>query len=142
MDDRTKRLDKMPAKLRVIVPEARLRLDVEVRPKYGCRTCEKTGADNVAGIVQAPAPAHLIEGGLPTEALVADVIVSKHADHCPLYRQSQIPCQACLRHDARSGVKIERSTLARRAEGARFQHDGSAREPSSCCPCTTICSIC
>ncbi|MCX7137607.1 MAG: IS66 family transposase [Proteobacteria bacterium] len=94
-EDRTKRLDKMPAKLRVIV---------EVRPKYGCRTCEKTGADNVAGVVQAPAPAHLIEGGLPTEALVADVIVSKHADHQPLYRQSQIW--------ARSGVKIERSTMA------------------------------
>ena len=94
-EDRTKRLDKMPAKLRVLV---------EVRPKYGCRTCERTGADDVAGIVQAPAPAHLIEGGLPTEALVADVIVSKHADHQPLYRQSQIW--------ARSGVKIERSTLA------------------------------
>ena len=94
-EDRTKRLDKQPAKLRVIV---------EVRPKYGCRTCERTGADDVAGVVQAPAPAHLIEGGLPTEALVADVIVSKHADHQPLYRQSQIM--------GRSGVKIERSTLA------------------------------
>ena len=94
-EDRAKRLDKVPAKVRVIV---------EVRPKYGCRTCEQTGADEVAGIVQAPAPAHLIEGGLPTEALVADVVVSKHADHLPLYRQSQIL--------ARHGVKIERSTLA------------------------------
>ena len=53
---------------------------------------------------QAPAPARLIEGGLPTEALVADVVVSKYADHLPLYRQSQIL--------ARHGVRIERSTLA------------------------------
>ena len=94
-EDVSKRLDKQPAKLTVTV---------ERRPKYGCRTCEKTGADEVAGIIQAPAPAHLIEGGLPTEALVADVVVSKHADHLPLYRQSQTL--------ARSGVTIERSTLA------------------------------
>jgi transposase len=94
-EDVSKRLDKQPAKLTVIVTK---------RPKYACRDCEKTGADEVAGIIQAPAPARLIEGGLPTERLVADVVVSKFADHLPLYRQSQIL--------ARSGVKIERSTLA------------------------------
>jgi transposase len=91
----SKRLDKAPAKLIVVVMR---------RPKLACRSCEKTGADEVAGIIQAPAPARLIEGGLPTERLVADVVVSKFADHLPLYRQSQIL--------ARSGVKIERSTLA------------------------------
>ena len=94
-EDVSKRLDKVRAKMRVLV---------ERRPKYGCRTCEKTGADEVAGIIQAPAPAHLIEGGLPTEAFVADVVVSKHADHIPLYRQSQIL--------ARDRVIIERSTMA------------------------------
>jgi transposase len=40
---------------------------------------------------------------LPTEALVADVLVSKYADHLPLYRQSQIL--------ARDGVDVDRSTL-------------------------------
>jgi hypothetical protein len=55
-------------------------------------------------VIQAPAPARLIVGGLPTEALVAQVVVSKHADHLPLYRQGQIL--------ARQGVEIERSTLA------------------------------
>lgn len=94
-EDTSRRLDKIPAKVRVLVTR---------RPKYACRSCEKTGADEVAGIIQAPAPARLIPGGLPTEALVADVVVSKHADHLPLYRQSQIL--------ARHGVKIERSTLA------------------------------
>jgi transposase len=94
-EDVSKRLDKVPAKVRVIVTR---------RPKYACRTCEKTGADEVVGIIQAPAPARLVEGGLSTEAFVADVVVSKYADHQPLYRQSQIL--------ARQGVKIERSTLA------------------------------
>ena len=49
--------------------------------KYACRSCEKAGVDDVVGIVQAPAPARLIEGGIQTEALVADVLVSKYADH-------------------------------------------------------------
>ena len=87
-EDRTKRLDIIPAQFRVIVT---------VRPKYACRTCE-------AGVVQALAPAHLIEGGLPTEALIAHVLVGKYADHLPLYRQAQIY--------ARSGVDLDRSTLA------------------------------
>jgi transposase len=94
-EDLSKRLDKQPARLTVVVTR---------RPKLACRTCEKTGADEVAGIIQAPAPARLIEGGLPTERLIADVVVSKFADHLPLYRQSQIM--------ARSRVFIERSTLA------------------------------
>jgi len=87
-EDTSQRLDKIPAKIRVIVTR---------RPKYACRTCTD-------GVVQAPAPPRLVEGGLPTEAFVADVIVSKYADHQPLYRQSQ----NLARHD----VPIERSTLA------------------------------
>jgi hypothetical protein len=55
-------------------------------------------------VVQAPAPARLIEGGLPTEATVAQVLVSKFADHLPLYRQAQIY--------ARQGIALDRSTLA------------------------------
>src|SRR6516162_7565728 len=73
-EDTSRRLDKIPAKVRVIITR---------RPKYACRKCTD-------GVVQAPAPPRLIEGGLLTEALVADVVVSKHADHLPLYRQAQI----------------------------------------------------
>jgi len=87
-EDCTERLDIVPAQLRVIVT---------VRPKYACRACTD-------GVTQAPAPAHLIEGGLPTEGAIAHVLVSKYADHLPLYRQSRIL--------ARSGVEIHRSTLA------------------------------
>src|SRR4051794_34819350 len=87
-EDRSQRLDVVPAKYQVIVTR---------RPKYACRTCQ-------AAVVQAPAPARLIEGGLPTERLVAHVVVAKYADHCPLYRQAQIL--------ARQGITIDRSVLA------------------------------
>ena len=41
---------------------------------------------------------------MPTEATVAQVLVSKYADHLPLYRQAQIY--------ARQGIDLDRSTLA------------------------------
>src|ERR1700726_524651 len=87
-EDKSERLDMVPAQFRVLVT---------IRPKYGCRSCED-------GVIQAPAPARLIEGGLPTEATVAQVLVSKYADHLPLYRQAQIY--------ARQSVNLDRSTLA------------------------------
>jgi transposase len=87
-EDVAERLDIVPAQFRVLVVR---------RPKYACRTCEDV-------VVQAAAPARLIEGGLPTEATVAQVLVSKYADHLPLYRQAQIY--------ARQGVNLDRSTLA------------------------------
>ena len=55
-------------------------------------------------MVQAPAPPRIVEGGLPTEALIAQVLVAKYADHLPLYRQAQIY--------ARQGIELDRSTLA------------------------------
>jgi transposase len=42
------------------------------------------------GVRQAAAPGRLIEGGLPTEASVAQVLVSKYVDDPRLYRQAQI----------------------------------------------------
>ncbi|WP_405052303.1 transposase [Sinorhizobium sp. 8-89] len=43
-------------------------------------------------MVQALAPAHIIEGGLPTERLAAYITVSKYADGLPLYRQEATIC--------------------------------------------------
>ena len=87
-EDRSERLDIVPAQFRVLVT---------VRPKYACPN--KDG-----GVAQAPAPVHLIEGGLPTEAFMAYVGVCKYGDHSPLYRQTQIY--------ARSGLNLDRATLA------------------------------
>ena len=69
--------------------------------------------------MQAPAPARLIEGGLPTDALVAQVLVSKYADHLPLYRQAQI--------FARQGVSLDRSTLGRLGRARRLPAPARAR---------------
>lgn len=87
-EDVSERLDILPARFRVLVTR---------RPKYACRACEEV-------VVQAPAPPRLIEGGIPTEASAAHVLVSKYADHLPLYRQAQIY--------ARQGIDLDRSTLA------------------------------
>ncbi len=54
--------------------------------------------------MQAPVPARLIEGGLPTEATVARVLVCNHTDHLSLYRETQIY--------SRQGMYLDRSTLA------------------------------
>ena len=86
--DTAERLDVIPAQFRILVTK---------RPKLACRAC--------AGVVlQAPAPARLIEGGMPTEATVAHVLVSRYADHLPLYRQVQIL--------GRQGLTIGREVLA------------------------------
>jgi transposase len=84
----SERLDVIPAQYRVIVTR---------RPKYACRACEQA-------VVQAPAPERLIKGGLPTEAMVASVLVSKYAWHFPLYRQAQMLTA--------QGIDIKRSVLA------------------------------
>src|SRR4051812_42148103 len=87
-EDSSERLDVIPAQFRVIVTK---------RPKLACRACAGT-------VVQAPAPARLIAGGIPTEALVAHVLVARYAGHLPLYRQAQMM--------ARQGVDLDRSTLS------------------------------
>jgi len=87
-EDISERLEIVPAQFRVIVTR---------RPKYPCRSCTN-------GVVQAPAPARLIPGGMPTEAAVAHVLVSKYADHLPHYRQAQ--------NYSRQGIDLDRSTLA------------------------------
>jgi len=87
-EDRSSRLDVEPAQYRVIET---------VRPRYAC-------PKGCAGVAQAPAPAHLIEGGVATEALLAQVAVAKFSEHMPLYRQSQV--------FARHGIMLNRAVLA------------------------------
>jgi transposase len=67
-----------------------------VRPKLSCGHC--------ARVIQLPAPSRPIERGIPTPGLLAQVLVAKYADHCPLYRQQAIY--------QRAGVDLDRATLA------------------------------
>jgi hypothetical protein len=55
-------------------------------------------------LIQAPVPAQIIDKGIPTAGLLAQVLVAKYSDHLPLYRQERI--------FGRAGVEIPRSTLA------------------------------
>jgi len=86
-------LEYVPASFRVIR---------HVRTKLSCAKCDC--------IVQAEAPSRPIERGMAGPGLLAHVLVSKYADHLPLYRQSEIY--------ARQGVELERSTLADWVGGA------------------------
>ena len=67
-----------------------------VRGKWVCTHCET--------LVQAPVAPHIIDKGIPTTGLLAQVLVAKFLDHLPLYRQERI--------FERAGLPIARSTLA------------------------------
>ena len=67
-----------------------------IRPQYACRACETVTA--------APIPPAVIDGGLATPGLLSWVVISKYADHLPLYRLEQMA--------GRQGVPLASSTLA------------------------------
>ena len=97
-EDVAERLDVIPAKFRVIITR---------RPKYAFK-----GWD---GVIQALAPNHIIESGLPSEALLAQIAVSKYADGLPLYRQEGIY--------ARDGVDLDRRLMAQWMGRVGFELD-------------------
>ena len=92
-EDVSEMLEYIPSRFKVIR---------HVRPKLACARCDK--------IVQAAAPSRPITRGLAGPGLLAHVLVSKYADHLPLYRQTQI--------FARSDIDLDRSTLADWVGGA------------------------
>ncbi len=88
-------------------PPARCRAGAVPHPRHpasALRVPELRDRHCETGVVQTPAPDHVVSGGLPTEALVAQVLVGKYADGLPLYRQARIL--------ARQGIEIDRSVLA------------------------------
>jgi len=86
-EDVTESLEYVPASWKVIQ---------HVREKFSCRVCE--------AIAQPPAPSHPIARGRAGAGLLAQILVSKYADHLPLHRQSGIY--------ARGGIDLDVSTLA------------------------------
>jgi transposase len=87
-EDVSEQLEYVPASFRVIR---------HVRPWFACSCYEH--------IAQAAAPSRPIERGMAGPGLLAHVLVSKFADHLPLYRQSVMY--------AREGVELDRSRLAK-----------------------------
>jgi transposase len=92
-EDVSEMLEYVPARFKVLRT---------VRPKLSCACCSR--------ILQEPAPSRPIDRGLAGPGLLAHVLVSKYADHLPLYRQSEIY--------QREGVELDRSTLADWVGGA------------------------
>ena len=86
-EDVSEMLDLVPGYFKVIR---------HVRPKLSCGHCSR--------VVQQPAPTRPLDRVMAAPGLLAQVIVAKYADHCPLYRQQGIY--------RRSGVELDRATLA------------------------------
>ncbi len=87
--EKSEQLEFEPAKLKVLV---------HVRYKYACKHCE----ENVA---IAEAPSKPIAKGLPGPGLLSHLIVSKYAEHMPLYRLED--------EMARFGLELTRGTMCR-----------------------------
>ena len=68
----------------------------DVYPQYACRGCQT--------ITAVPVAASIVDRGIASPGLIAQVAISKYVDHAPLYRQEAIY--------ARSGVEIGRTSMA------------------------------
>ncbi|PXX20234.1 MULTISPECIES: IS66 family transposase [Burkholderia] len=68
-----------------------------IRHKTVCPAC--------GHIAEPPMPGLPIERSIAHPSLLADILVSKYADHAPLYRQSEIA--------ARDGVTLDRASMGR-----------------------------
>lgn len=80
-----------------LVP-ARIFKRLIIRPKY------VKLADRHLPPVVAPAPKRIIENSFASAGLLTNILLSKYADHLPLYRQEQI-------FKVRHGVELSRKTM-------------------------------
>jgi transposase len=82
----------------VDVQPARYFVRVTKREKRACRCCQG------GTVTMPPLAPRIVEKGLASDRVVVETVVSKYADHLPLYRQEQIFKQ-------RHGVELSRQTL-------------------------------
>src|SRR6266446_1699986 len=87
--EKSEQLDVKPAEYFVVVTK---------REKRACKACEEQGVEC------APVPARIIEKGLASDRVVIDTVLSKYADHLPIYRQSAIL-------ERETGIELSRATL-------------------------------
>jgi transposase len=91
-----------------------------IRGKWACACCER--------LVQAPVAAHVIDKGIPTTGLLAQVLVAKYLDHLPLHRQERVFERAGMAialtpADARSIIASGRMAVFVGCESG-FDHEG------------------
>ena len=101
-------------------------VECHVRGKWVCYGCETP--------IQAPAPAQVIDKGIPTSGLSAPVMIVKPADHQPLYCQESI--------FGRAGLAIPRSTQAQLVglTGVHLQSQVDALRCAILMPASWICT--
>jgi len=90
-EEYTEKLDFKPGKLIVLR---------YIRSKYAKVSTDGTYTE----VIIAPLPAFVIEKGIAAPGLLAQIIVDKHADHLPIYRQ--------IKRYQRLGVKLSASTIS------------------------------
>ncbi|SSF82370.1 transposase [Klebsiella pneumoniae] len=67
-----------------------------IRPQYGCNCCQC--------VISGDMPAHIIPKSVAEPSLIAQLVISKHTDHMPLYHQQSVL--------ARSDIHLPVSTMA------------------------------
>jgi transposase len=92
-EDVSEQLDIIPPKIQVIQ---------HIRPKYACKNCEGTAADEPAVSI-APLPEQMIPKSIATPGLLAWSLTGKFVDGLPFYRIEKIL--------ERYGVAVSRQTL-------------------------------
>jgi transposase len=80
------------------VEPAKYFVRVTKREKRACKACEEQG------VQCAPLPARIIDKGLASDRVIIDTVLSKYADHVPIYRQSAIL-------ERETGIELSRATM-------------------------------
>lgn len=92
--------------------EVKARVLQNVRFKYACRHCDRTGINTP--IVTAPMPAQPLPGSIATASTLAFALVHKYVDGTPLYRLAQA--------FERAGVPVSRGALGHWVIGSSEKH--------------------
>jgi transposase len=92
--------------------EVKAKVLQNVRFKYACRNCDRTGINTP--IVTAPMPAQPLPGSIATASTLAFALVHKYVDGTPLYRLAQA--------FERAGVPVSRGALGHWVIGSSEKH--------------------
>jgi transposase len=92
--------------------EVKAKVLQNVRFKYACRNCDRTGINTP--VVTAPMPTQPLPGSIATASTLAFALVHKYVDGTPLYRVAQT--------FERTGVPVSRGTLAHWVIGSSEKH--------------------
>ena len=92
--------------------EVKAKVLQNVRFKYACRHCDRTGINTP--VVLAPMPAQPLPGSIATASTLAFALVHKYVDGTPLYRLAQA--------FERAGVPVSRGALGHWVIGSSERH--------------------